>query len=361
MKTRHRHKRTKNKSKKRGGGFFNSLFRRKSPIASKAPNRLINMTFESPVNINSRFKASSTLLGKGGFGTVKLVNGRVVKKLSINEDEAEINKVKKTKSESFAKELELTKMAASNNNPYVSTYEEISTKSNKAKYLSLEKMAVVNNQGFSEHGSELFKALAHNKITIENVKEIIIELLKGLDSIHDRDILHLDIKHNNIWVFPDNRKIRYFDFGLSCHMNKDNKSCVKELEGTEGFIKDLYGKYHEAELHNDKVTYNVTDDFYALAQTIKIITDSIIWQIVSNTSPTNKNPTIKRLRFLYNQYNQLGQPARMIPDLIEEIDNPIFKSTMIFINTVMNNLLKLTVNQKAIDAIPRENNNNLTL
>jgi hypothetical protein len=51
----------------------------------------------------------------------------------------------------------------------------------------------------------------------------------------------------------------------------------------------------------------------------------------------------------------------MIPDLIEEIDNPISKSTMIFINTVMNNLLKLTVNQKAIDAIPRENNNNLTL
>jgi hypothetical protein len=339
MNTRHRRKRTSTKTKKKGGGFWSSIFGKKKPIASKPRTLPENMTFESPVNINSRFKASSTLLGKGGFGTVKLVNGRVVKKLAINEDEAYNNDVNRTKPESFAEELRLTAIA-SKDNPYVSTYEELPTKSNRAKYLLLETMGIVNNEGFSESGGELHKAIAKGKINESNTTEIIVELLKGLDSIHDRHILHLDIKPNNIWVFPDSKKIKYYDFGLSCLMN-ERGTCSRRLMGTPGYMKEK----HEVEVTpKGKIAlYDVTDDFYALAQTLKFLRGYIVEQVVAESEN-------QRIHFMYNQYRRKGWKEFMLTNLITETNDAI----LIFLNMIIENLSKLTVDNKAIDAIPSQ-------
>lgn len=342
MNTRHRRKRTSTKTKKKGGGFWSSIFGKKKPIASTPRTLPRNMTFESPVNINSRFKASSTELGKGGFGTVKLVNGRVVKKLAMNMDEAYNNDVHITKPESFAKELELTAIA-SRDNPYVSTYEELPTNSNRAKYLLLETMGVVNNEGFSESGSELHKAIARGEINESNTTEIIVELLKGLDSIHDRHILHLDIKPNNIWVFPDSKKIKYYDFGVSCVMNEGG-TCSGKLQGTPGYMKEEH-KVAEVTPRGKLVLYDVTDDFYALAQTLKYMRHYIIEQLVSES----KN---QRIHYMYIQYIRKGKKEFMLNDLITETND----AALIFLNMIIMNLLKLTPTNKAIDAIPSQEN-----
>jgi len=337
MNTRHRRKRTSTKTKKKGGGFLSSIFGKKKPIASAPRTLPRNMTFESPVNINSRFKASSTLLGKGGFGTVKLVNGRVVKKLTMNMDEAYNNDVNKTTPESFAKELRLTAIA-SKDNPYVMTYEELPTNSTRAKYLLLETMGIVNNEGFSESGGELHKAIAKGKINVSNTTEIIVELLFGLDSIHDRHILHLDIKPNNIWVFPDSKKIKYYDFGISCVMNEGG-TCSRRLVGTPGYMKEKYEVEYTPE--GKIALYDITDDFYALAQTLKVLREYTVKQIVEES----KN---KRIHFMYKQYKKGFY--NILNDLITETNDAI----LIFLNMIIENLLKLTVDNKAIDAIPSQ-------
>jgi serine/threonine protein kinase len=300
MKTRHRHQRTPNKTKKRGGwSFF-----RKIPISKKSSDRSVNMTYENLINIKDRFKASTKKLGKGSFGIVKLVNGRVVKKLATSDNQAKHDGLHITNPDEFTRELSLTQNV-SRNNPYVSTYENLPSRNNHAKYLLLEKMGIVNDSGFSESGSELYEAINKTPKTINksNVKGIIIELLKGLDSIHARHILHLDIKPENIWVFPDNKKIKYFDFGLSCYMDSNSTGCHKNnVVGTPDFLKNQKGKIrmrNEQRLleRSISIPYSKEDDFYALTMTITEILQSVYdednipnWghQIVGNLSRLTK-------------------------------------------------------------------------
>jgi len=290
MKTRHKRKRTTNRSKKTRGGF---LFGNKSPppiLSGSPPVRPINMTYENQ-NISNRFNKSTTTLGKGGFGFIKLVNGSVVKKLVTNSREARIKRVDETPIEQFRKELKLAKKA-SNNNPYVGTYEEIPTKNTKAKYFLVETMSEVNDDGLTESGSDLFEAI-HTLKTVNksNVREIIIKLLKGLDSIHERGILHLDIKPENIWVFPDHRKIKYIDFGAAEEM-KDNKPVKAPRDkGTLEYRKPGKPQFI-IELEYDK-----TDDYYSLSITIENILKSItdkdtkdfIQMIITNLQDLNNN------------------------------------------------------------------------
>jgi serine/threonine protein kinase len=145
-------------------------------------------------------------------------------------------------------------------------------------------------------GMELHKATA-GSINDTNVKSIVIELLKGLDDIHSHGVLHLDIKPENLWVYPDTGKIKYIDFGLWCKLDCETDG----LRGTPGF-------YRTTRFVGGKAYWNKTSDFYSLAVTIKEIRD-------------------KHKRFL-------------------SIDNQRW------ITIVFSNLRRLTNDQRAVDTLP---------
>jgi len=300
--------------------------------------------------VSSNIRPNS--LGRGSFGHVErtLTNG-VIKRIPFTETLRKKNGVSYvTIPYNFEEEMELTKIAGSNNNPYVVQILG-SYSNNNAGYVKLE---IINPK------IELEEAITNTppRVNISNVKDIIIELLKGLDSIHERKILHLDIKPANTFVFPDTRKIKYFDFGIASVVN-DTPNKPGETERYYSIQSTFRGSPRYSKPYKNTgykknprriFTYNKTDDYYSLSITIEEILLAIIPEIIKKSA----NPVQYSLKSM-----NIDSLIAIIMD--DASINKQDKDTIAFIHIVIKNLQALKNDEKAIDAIPRENNNNLTL
>lgn len=57
--------------------------------------------------------------------------------------------------------------------------------------------------------------------SVDDIIEVIIDLIRGMEYLHERGIGHGDISENNIMVNKKNLTIKYIDFGLS-HTDSDD-------------------------------------------------------------------------------------------------------------------------------------------
>jgi len=72
---------------------------------------------------------------------------------------------------------------------------------------------------------------------LENeIKHIIREVSKGLQFLHDNNIIHLDIKEENILYNPVTGNVKIIDFDLSLIFNDDTKKVIHTLAGTEHYV-----------------------------------------------------------------------------------------------------------------------------
>lgn len=56
----------------------------------------------------------------------------------------------------------------------------------------------------------------------EKAISMFIKILDVISYLHDNDVLHLDIKANNIMILPDCENIKLLDLGISVNMNGNN-------------------------------------------------------------------------------------------------------------------------------------------
>lgn len=70
--------------------------------------------------------------------------------------------------------------------------------------------------------------ITHEKLTIEERYNILIQILRGIGFLHKHDIIHRDIKPQNILIARYNGEItpKITDFGISKHVDNINKSIV---------------------------------------------------------------------------------------------------------------------------------------
>ena len=93
-----------------------------------------------------------------------------------------------------------------------------------------------------------------------NIKDILFDIVKGLDYLHSRKIAHGDIKPSNILIFKEDKKYvaKITDFSLS-------RICKDEIKG----IAYTLG-YRPPEVETNKV-YTLKSDIWALGQTFKVL------------------------------------------------------------------------------------------
>lgn len=223
-------------------------------LASKPP------TLKGLFN-ESRYRNNS-LLGRGAFGSVRKVrrNGtNYALKRTVFNMYNRTNNIKPFPREYFDKEVKVLRNLQEN--PYV-IHLVNANRSNMNGYILMELL----KDGYSLYDAihkEVLDSMKYTEFT-----KMLNNLIKGLRSIHDMGYLHLDIKPENIWIYPDTGDIKYMDFGFSCKMI-DGSCLLSKLVGTKGYLRNPEPRY------NGMYEYNPTNDIYSLYKTFEDIREGV--------------------------------------------------------------------------------------
>ncbi|MCQ2200436.1 MAG: leucine-rich repeat protein [Paludibacteraceae bacterium] len=99
---------------------------------------------------------------------------------------------------------------------------------------------------------DIFIRENHNHLLNEkNLRQMLLQLLEGLEYLHERQILHLDLKPANIMITRVGNHVKIVDFGFSY-----TDSFILSTGGTKGFAAP--------EQFEKGAELNVTADIYAL-------------------------------------------------------------------------------------------------
>ncbi len=205
-------------------------------------------------------------IGTGGFGDVYKVErtnivGKVTRALkvitlpkenqylevlnSMGGDYRKADEYFKKELDRVVNEIRVFAMISEKDNHYiVSYYENDVEKSGKYKYNIYILMEIM---------TPLDKWLHENNLTVSEAIDISLEVAKGLKVCHQNNIMHRDIKLNNIFVSKDG-KFKLGDFGVSKRLDTLTRSHT--IKGTPHYIApEIYVK-------NEK--YNKQADIYSL-------------------------------------------------------------------------------------------------
>ena len=92
---------------------------------------------------------------------------------------------------------------------------------------------------------------------LDKLANIFNKLIKGLNLIHSKNIVHRDIKPDNILFNAKTEEIKYIDFGLSCDLDNKIQSCFG-YAGTPNYIDPLLREMQKiVQPHIEKIKENV--------------------------------------------------------------------------------------------------------
>ena len=171
------------------------------------------------------------LLGKGSFGTVYKVRNNTTNK------EYAMKVIQVGKAEEFKKKIELMKMATSLSNPHVVKYIESFENEIKLEYSVIMEYCVGGNLRTVING---YKAKGE-RIPDETVIKYMTQILLGVNYIHNKQILHMNLKPENLLI-DDEGDVKINDFGiakqltskLACEESTLGTMCYSSLEVLEG-------------------------------------------------------------------------------------------------------------------------------
>jgi Serine/threonine protein kinase len=84
-------------------------------------------------------------------------------------------------------------------------------------------------------GITLDKYIKNNKVSIENVENILLQLLSGLSYAHSLEIIHRDIKPQNIMITPAG-VVKLTDFGIAKALSSATVTQTGIFMGSPGYI-----------------------------------------------------------------------------------------------------------------------------
>ncbi|MFR8316170.1 serine/threonine protein kinase [Eubacterium ventriosum] len=259
-------------------------------------------------------------IGTGGFGNVYRVErtnivgnvNRALKVITLPEDNqyleilnsmggdyGKADQYLKTELDRVVNEIRVFSMISEKDNHHiVSYYENDIEKTEKYKY---------NIYILMELMMPLDKWLYENNLTVSQAIDISLDVAKGIKICHDNNIVHRDIKLNNIFVSKDG-KFKLGDFGISKKIGELTRSHT--IKGTPHYIApEIYVK-------NEK--YSNSSDIYSLGILMYYLFNKRRYPFYPNYPEIYKREDEDRAFYERMQYEKLAYPI-CAPDNVAEI------------------------------------------
>ncbi|KKP24324.1 MAG: hypothetical protein SZ59_C0002G0170 [candidate division TM6 bacterium GW2011_GWF2_28_16] len=169
-------------------------------------------------------------------------------------------------------------------------------------------------------------------ITVEQQQSLIKNMLNGIKEMHDRNIIHNDIKPDNM-VLNDDLKIKFIDFGFACKLDENKDFCnLTKPVGSHFYLAPEYYSYvgftESKNDFDDGYKYYKSGDIYSLGW--------VIYFVISGKSVTDlfKNSFPEMARVFNEGYEFV--------DELEKIDNE-------FGNNILEQIVKPCLNLNSED------------
>lgn len=157
-------------------------------------------------------------------------------------------------------------------------------------------------------------------INIENIKKWCLQIIEGLNYLHSNNIIHRDLKLNNIFIDSHTSRICIGDFGSSTNIKTYSCIGTPEYMAPEMYDEDYNEKVDIysfgmclLEMLTNEIPYNECDN---IAQIYKKVSSKILPLSLEKVEMTNFKDIITIL---------LG-PKELRPSTLELLNNNIFYS-----------------------------------
>ena len=228
---------------------------------------------------DGRYGRTDHILGKGAFKQVytaidfktgKNIAWSVIDLKKID-NSGDTNEIKRIKKERIMSEVTLLNKMTEHKQPYVleflgSTYDKVGKTIN------------IFTELYSGGSLSDYIKTNHDDITIDDIKKWCKQILICLDFLHGSDIIHRDIKLDNIFISNETKDIFLGDYGLSYYYinRKDlTKKMPNESVGTPEYMaKEMF----------IQETYDQSVDMYAFGM--------CLLEMLTDEPPYNECPNV---------------------------------------------------------------------
>jgi len=156
-------------------------------------------------------------------------------------------------------------------------------------------------------GQPLKQYITSQKTNLINFFQIAIQLVQIVGELHQKQVIHKDIKPQNILIKPESRQIQLIDFSISTRLEKENPTISNPnyIEGTLAYMSpEQTGRMNRA------IDYRT--DFYSLGVTF--------YEMLAGQLPFNSNDPMELVHcHIAKQPRSLNQLNPEIPKAVVDI------------------------------------------
>ena len=141
--------------------------------------------------------------------------------------------------------------------------------------------------------------------------EVMQKLCTGLDFLHQKGIVHRDIKPGNFMLTRDQKHVKIFDFGLSKSNATWKTRWMREGGGTRAYMppEQLTNKHARLDQRSDIFSFGIT-----------------MYELFAGRHPcTGKNAKEIQKQLLHPKY-RFDPPSKSNKDVTPELDRVILKA-----------------------------------
>jgi len=194
-------------------------------------------------------------IGKGRFGRIYLILNKSENKNYV------VKHIKKKYTKNVQNEIHILLKIKGKSNYLL----------NMKDYYTLKNNDIMILTEYIQNSIDLNVFIENNSLSNINYLFIIKELLLGLKSLHDLNIVHMDIKPKNILIY-DKYKIKYIDFGFACE--EENTEYLSRYRGTAQYMDPYMVNKEIDTFYNSKKA-----DIWSLGITIyKLVHRKLPWK-----------------------------------------------------------------------------------